>query len=235
MPMRKKGKHIEGQTGPAVPEQDQAMPAPAEEKAAYDPLKDAYDWIHCIVVAVILCVLLFVLAARVIDVVGPSMLPTLEEGDKIIITRLAGDYEQGDIVVLKAKEFKKEPIVKRIVATGGQKLTIDFAAGTLSVDGKVMNEPYILERTIDRYDVMDPLYYDTYGIEPETDVTKDSVTVTVPEGQLFVMGDNRNNSSDSRVAAIGYVDERDVMGKVVFRIYPFEKVGAIYGVRQSDG
>lgn len=227
-----KGKHIEGQTTPVTAE---GPAAPAAEEPAYDPLKDAYEWIHCIIAAVILCVLLFVLAARVIDVVGPSMLPSLEEGDKIIITRLAGDYEQGDIVVLQAKRFKREPIVKRIVATGGQKLTIDFADGTLSVDGKVMDEPYILERTIDRYDLMDPLYYDTYGIKPDEDISGDAVTVTVPEGCLFVMGDNRNNSSDSRVNTIAFIDERDVMGKVVFRIYPFEKIGAIYGVGQSDG
>ena len=232
MPKWKMGKHIEGQTEP-VPAEGAAPREP--EKAAYDPLKDTYEWIHCIIVAVILCVLLFVLAARVIDVVGPSMLPSLEEGDKIIITRLAGDYEQGDIVVLQAKEFKKEPIVKRIVATGGQKLTIDFAKGTLTVDGRLMDEPYILERTIDRYDLMDPLYYDTYGIKPEEDISGDSVTITVPEGHIFVMGDIRNNSSDSRVNSIGYVDVRDVMGKVVFRIFPFDKIGAIYGVEQDDG
>ena len=230
--MRKKGKHIEGGAEPAAVE----VPAVQEaEEESFDPLKDAYEWIHCIIVAVIVCVLLFVLAARVIDVVGPSMLPTLEEGDKVIITRLAGGYEQGDIVVLKAEEFKKEPIVKRIVATGGQKLTIDFAEGTLSVDGNVMEEPYIMERTIDRYDIMDPLYYDVYGIDPDKDVTADSVTITVPEGHLFVMGDNRNNSSDSRVNSIGYIDERDVMGKVVFRMYPFDRIGAIYGVEQGNG
>lgn len=214
----------------AAPEQGE----PAKDgKKPYDPHRDNYEWIHCIIVAIIVCVLLFVLVARVIDVRGQSMEPTLHEGDKLIITRLAGDYDNGDIVVLQKDSFKREPIVKRVIGTAGQTVTINFAEGTVSVDGQVLDEPYTKERTYDRYHIMDPAYYDVYGIDPEKDVTADSVTVTVPEGCVFVMGDNRNNSSDSRVATINFVDTRIIMGKAVFRLYPFNRMGAIYGADQG--
>ena len=222
--MRNKGKHA------ADPDQV----AGGEEKTI-DPHKDTYEWIHCIVISVIVCVLVFVLVARVIQVQGRSMLPNLVQGDRLIITRLAGDYEQGDIVVLKAEKFKNEPLVKRVIGTGGQTITLDFATGDITVDGVTLDEPYIFERTIDSYNITDPMYYEVYGIDPEKDVTESSVTITVPEGHLFCMGDNRNNSSDSRVATIAYIDTRDVMGKAVFRIYPFDKIGPIKGVNQTDG
>ena len=227
--MREMGKHAVD-ARPMAEQEDQGG---KKEKKPVDPYKDTYEWIHCIVVSVIICVLVFVLVARVIQVQGRSMLPNLEQGDRIIITRLAGDYEQGDIVVLKAEKFKNEPLVKRIIGTGGQTITLDFATGDITVDGQVLDEPYIFERTIDSYHIMDPQYYDVYGIDPEKDVTETSVTIHVPEGHLFCMGDNRNNSSDSRVSTIAYIDTRDVMGKAVFRLYPFHKMGAIYGAKQS--
>ena len=214
--MGRKGRHITPQ--PAVQEpEDVQQEQQTAEKRPYDPLKDTYDWIHCIVVAIIVCVLLFVLAARVIDVRGQSMEPTLYQGDKIVITRLAGDYKYGDIVVLQKDSFKREPIVKRVIATEGQTVTIDFAEGIV------------------RYDIMNPAFYEVYGIDPEKDVTENTVTVTVPEGCVFVMGDNRNNSSDSRVGTINFVDTRIIMGKAVFRMFPFNRMGAIYGVGGSDG
>ena len=211
-------------TAPSEQDQDQELEqAPGQDgtggrgkgkkgKKPFDPYKDTYEWMHCIIVSVILCVLIFVLVARVIDVRGSSMLPNLEQGDKIIITRLAGDYEQGDIVVLKAENYKREPLVKRVIAVAGQTVDIDFTEGTVYVDGVALDEPYTFERTYESYD------FDSY-----------EKPVTVPEGCIFVMGDNRNNSSDSRVATIGFVDTRAVMGKAVFRLYPFYKVGALYG------
>ena len=133
-------------------------------------------------------------------------------------------------MVLQKDSFKREPIVKRVIATEGQTVTIDFAQGVVSVDGVQLNETYTKEKTYDRYHIMDPAYYDVYGIDPDKDVTADTVTVTVPEGCVFVMGDNRNNSSDSRVSTINFVDTRIIMGKAIFRLYPFNRIGAIYGL-----
>lgn len=201
----------------------------------FNPHQESYEWIHCIIVAMIVCVLVFVFVARVIDVVGHSMEPTLIEGDKIIITRWAGDYKQGDIVVLRKDQYRQEPIVKRVIALEGQTVTIDFAAGSVAVDGVMLDEPYIKERTYSSLSMLDPQYYDAYGIDPETDVNGTSVTVTVPENCVFVMGDNRNNSSDSRLYRIAFVDTRYIMGKAIFRIFPFSKIGAIYGAKMTNG
>ena len=236
--MRRVGRHAAQAPRHAEPAEDmedmEEEPA-EEEEDDYDPQRDNYEWLRCIVMAIVACVLLFVLVARVIDVQGRSMEPTLYERDKLIITRLAGDYEYGDIVVLQKDSFKPEPIVKRVIAMEGQTVTINFAEGIVYVDGKALDEPYTKERTYERSQIMDPANYEVYGIDPKKDVTADSVTVTVPEGCVFVMGDNRNNSNDSRHADVNFVDTRLIMGKAVFRIYPFDRIGAIYGPDSSDG
>ena len=182
---------------------------PSQETPSVNVHKEVYEWMQCVVVALLCCVLVFVFVARVIDVVGSSMVPTLIDGDKLIITRLAGDYEVGDIVVLQKDTYREEPIVKRVIAVAGQTIDIDFDTGTVYVDGEVREEPYINAPTYDREDFEGP--------------------VTVPEGCVFVMGDNRNNSTDSRYASIGCVDTRYIMGKVVFRILPLSKFGPIRG------
>lgn len=231
-----KGRHTaKGVAAADAAVEEQITGQDQEPEEPVNPYKDTYEWIHCIVVAVVVCVLVFVLLARVITVRGSSMLPTLEENDRIIITRLAGGYHYGDIVVLQKDTFRSEAIVKRVIGTEGQTVEINFTEGVVSIDGVPLDEPYVREKTYDRYHIMDPEYYDVYGIDPETDVGEDWVRVTVPEGCLFVMGDNRNNSSDSRVATINFVDTRDVMGKAVFRIFPFHKMGAIYSAGLSDG
>ncbi len=135
------------------------------------------------------------------------MEPTLWENDKLIVSDLFYTPEYGDIVVLRKDSFSVDPIVKRVIATEGQTIDIDFDLGKVYVDGVELDEPYINEPTKRDLDFDDP--------------------VTVPENHIFVMGDNRNASSDSRDADIGMVDERYIIGREIIRIFPLESFGAV--------
>ena len=161
---------------------------------------DIFDWVQSLVVALLICVLVFTFALRVVCVSGTSMLDTLHNDDRIVISNLFYTPKQGDIVVLRKLSFSTEPIVKRVIALGGQTVNIDLEKGVVYVDGEALDEPYILEPTRRRID-----------FEDET---------LVPEGCVFVMGDNRNGSTDSRDLRIGCVDERLIMGKALFLLIP---------------
>jgi signal peptidase I len=163
-------------------------------------LAEAYDWLQCIVSAMLICVLVFVFLARVVGVIGSSMNPTLNDGDMLIISDLFFTPKQGDIVVLRKESFKDEPLVKRVIAVAGQTVDIDFSEGVVYVDGKALEEDYVAEPTLRQLDFSGP--------------------VTVPEGFVFLMGDNRNDSTDSRSNRIGFVDVRYIMGKAYLLILP---------------
>ena len=164
--------------------------------------RELYEWVRALVSAVTAVVLVFTFAVRMIGVDGHSMVPTLQNGDRLAVTAglLAGTYRPGDIVVLRKDSFLDEPIVKRVSAVGGQTVDIDFSTGSVFVDGKLLNEPYINELTFREEGTRFPL--------------------TVPEGSIFVMGDNRNHSNDSRDARLGTVDTGYVIGRAVFLLYP---------------
>lgn len=170
---------------------------------------DIYEWIQCIIVALIVCVVVFVFFVRIVDVNGSSMHPTLENGDKMIVTDVFYTPEQGDIVVFRKEEYADYALVKRVIATEGQTVEIDFDRHIVYVDGNRLDEPYIAEPTANKIDFT--------GIQ------------VVPEGCVFVMGDNRNDSTDSRDERIGMVDTRNIIGKVVLVAFPFDHIGSPYG------
>ena len=186
-------------------QQPAEMPTPDKAKKREG---DLFDWLQCIVTALVACVLIFVFIGRTIGVVGSSMVPTLEQGDRLIISKLFYTPQQGDIVVLQKDSFADYPLIKRVIATEGQTVDIDFDAGVVYVDGVALDEPYTAEPTVVREDFDEP--------------------VTVPEGCIFVMGDNRNRSTDSRTDSIGCVDTRLIMGKALLRLTPLSKFGTIY-------
>ena len=171
--------------------------------------RELYEWVRALVSAVTAVVLVFTFAVRMIGVDGHSMVPTLQNGDRLAVTAglLAGTYRPGDIVVLRKDSFLDEPIVKSVIGVGGQTVDIDLSTGSVFVDGKLPNEPYISELTFREEGTRFPL--------------------TVPEGSIFVMGDNRNHSNDSRDARLGTVDTGYVIGRAVFLLYP--------GPDQADG
>ena len=180
-----------------------------EEQKTSEKLVNSYDWLQSLVSAVVILVLIFITGIiRPVDVDGSSMVPTLIDRDKILTTSLYGTLRQGDIVVLTKKSYGDMSIVKRIIATEGQTVDIDFETGTVTVDGQVLKEPYIAEPTRVPGNLQYPL--------------------TVEKGHIFCMGDNRNRSTDSRFSSIGQIDTRCVLGKVLFRILPIKSFGGVY-------
>lgn len=170
---------------------------------------ELYEWVECSVFGIVFVLLVFTFVARTSLVSGDSMVPTLHEGDMLITSRLFYTPKQGDIVVATMPFRNGEPIVKRVIAVGGQEVNIDFEEGTVYVDGVELEEGYVNSRTNRQYDIEFPL--------------------VVPEGELFLLGDNRNASQDSRSSEIGTVDERYIFGRVIFRVFPFDDFGAVNG------
>lgn len=197
-----------------VKAQEQEAQAPEEKETEKVSFKmDLYFWMQALAVALVLLILTFTLAGRVIRVVGSSMVPSLHENDLMLLQSVGYTPRQGDVVVLRKSTFMPEPIVKRVIAIGGQHVSIDYNANTVTVDGTVLDEPYILE----------------YMSDPELRNRDMAISeVDVPEGSVFVMGDNRNNSSDSRNVNLGTVDTRYVLGRVLCVILPFDHMGAIH-------
>ena len=174
-------------------------------KKRKQPDRGLYDWLQAVLSSVLAVVLVFTFGVRLVGVSRQSMRETLQNGDKLLVVNgyLCGDYHQGDIVIFQKPSFENgDAIVKRVIATEGQTVDIDFDAGVVYVDGEVLEEPYIRE----------PTWLDE-GLE---------FPVTVPEGCVFVMGDNRNNSKDSRYAELGPIDTRHTLGRAVFLIWPGE-------------
>ena len=114
---------------------------------------ETFDWIQSLVVALFACVLIFTFLVRVVGVVGTSMLNTLHPGDRILVSNLFYTPKRGDIIVLRKESFNSEPIVKRVIATEGETVTIDFEGGIVYVDGVALDEPYTLEPTHRRIDL----------------------------------------------------------------------------------
>ena len=187
---------------------------PQKEKPLGDSpfARSVLDWTETIVMAVVLVAVVFTFLARVITVDGRSMEPTYHNGDRVLVTNLAGAPQQGDVVIVV--NALEEPIIKRVVATEGQTVDFDPVLGEVLVDGVTLPGS-------------------VFGIEDGITFVPDvpgqvlEFPQTVPEGCVFVLGDNRGHSTDSRFQSVGMVDQRNILGKVVFNIYPFSNLGFV--------
>ncbi|MCR5149862.1 MAG: signal peptidase I [Clostridiales bacterium] len=163
-----------------------------------------YDFVDALRLSVIALFLFFAFCVRFIGISGTSMLPNLRDNDRVVLSAVNFSINRGDIVVVTMPWVDDVPIVKRVIAVGGDRVDIDFETGAVRVNGERLNETYINTPTNLSYDVRFP--------------------VTVKEGELFLLGDNRNNSLDSRSREIGMVDENYVEGKVIIRLFPEFKI-----------
>ena len=174
-------------------------------KKRYNRNKGILEWYDALAVAVAVIALIFTFVIRIVQVDGSSMNPSLFDGERILIaTFLQPDY--GDVVIIDSYIPYGKPLVKRVIGMAGDTIDIDFQTGIVYRNGQAMSEPYTAEPTW-TYECL-------------------NFPLTVPEGCLFIMGDNRNNSKDSRDAEIGCVDTRDVLGVAIWRLLPFGKMGA---------
>lgn len=170
-------------------------------KEKKSPWEIVYEWMDSFVFSIILILIVFVFGFRVVGVDGESMMPTLNNMDWLAVSAINNNIERGDIVVITQPNITNKPLIKRVIAVGGDTLNINFITGEVKVNGEVIDEPYIMEPTQRPGDFNKP--------------------IKIPEGYLFVMGDNRNASLDSRFDSIGIIDERYVLGVANTRLFPF--------------
>lgn len=204
-------------------EEQQGNEKSENKKPKKSALREAMEWVMCIVMAVLVAFVLktYIMTIAVVD--GSSMEQTLHHAERLITWKLGYEPKQGDVIIFQPKtSTAQKPLyyVKRVIATEHQKVVIDYDENAVYVDGKKLDEPYInpedecTENMASH--INDPM------IEMDTE-TK----FIVPEGHVFVMGDNRNHSLDSRNPIVGYVPLKDIEGKAVFRFWPLDKMGTV--------
>jgi signal peptidase I len=190
--------------------------------------KDIADMLEAVLISVFCVIMIFAYVLRPVTVEGHSMESTLQDQDKLFMTDLFYTPERGDIVIVDndvshlydengnlvegaglSTETTEKRLIKRVIAMGGETLDIDFTTGTVTIDGEPLEESYINNLTLNDEGAF------TYPL-------------TIPEGYYFVMGDNRQHSSDSRHPLVGLVSADQILGKAVFRFAPFSSIGSIY-------
>jgi signal peptidase I len=196
-----------------------------KEKGSGKSVSEIAGFIETLIITFFLFMLVFTYLISVTTVSGSSMEDTLLPGDKLIVSKIARDPDPGDIIIVEANDSVTldssgkpvyntgicKTIVKRVIASEGQTIDIDFERGAVYVDGSMLDETYV-----------------TKGLTHlDSGAFTGQYPVTIPEGFVFVMGDNRNVSKDSRSAEVGLIPLEDITGKAVLRIYPFSSFGAV--------
>lgn len=199
------GQQQNGLSYEEMDEEGMALPDGEKKKSVR---AEVIEWLKAIVAASVIVAVLFGFFIKPVEVIGSSMSPTLTNGDRLIVWKFLYEPKNGDPVILSENTGLDEALVKRVIAVAGQTVDID-GEGRVVVDGELLEEGYIMET-----------------IAPSTRGDHD-YPVTVPEGCVFVLGDNRNHSTDSRFEPVSFVDKDEIIGKVVLRILPMDSIGII--------
>ena len=176
-----------------------------KEEIAKTALSSFFHWMSGIVAVLFVIFLVVMLFFRPVTVSGPSMEPTLHDGDRLFVYSFMYEPENGDVIVARSPDGADMPVIKRVIAKEGQVVEIDYENGTVTVDGVVLEENYI----------------SGMSKVPQNEI---EYPYTVPADRIFVMGDYRDESRDSRHKTFGCIDENTVAGKAVFRFYPFSSM-----------
>lgn len=190
-----------------------AAPKDLKEEEPVNIANEILDWIESFVFAVFVIILIFIFLFRIVTVDGHSMDSTLSDKDRVIISHLNYDPKNDDIVVVNSSVLNKT-LIKRVIGIAGDTVKIDYNVNTVYVNGKAISNEHIDNTMLDK-GMFDPSFKISDGV----------YEYKVPENSIFIMGDNRNNSTDSRT--IGFISKDDVMGHVIFRLYPFKEFGSI--------
>lgn len=188
----------------------------SEKKKGTEPsggILSCFEWMESIITALIIVTLVFTFMFRIVTVSGSSMEPNLWDKERLVVSGFMYHPKQGDVVVISHTDGLKKPIIKRVIALPGQKVNIDFNKGIVYVNGKALDESSYIQNGI------------THLPTPHNPLIQ--FPQTVPAGHVFVLGDNRTISEDSRYVTVDMVDERYVLGKADVIIYPFKNIGKV--------
>ena len=193
----------------------EAEPDDIKEKQPFNFGREVLEWVESLVFALLIVQLVLIFVFRVVMVDGTSMTNTLQDGDRLIMTHVAYEPERDDVIVLDSKVADKI-LIKRVIGIEGDKVVVDYNKNHVYVNDEEISNDHIKEIMRDNVIYFDEAYRVADGV----------YEYNVPDDTVLVMGDNRNDSKDSR--SIGFVDESEIMGKAVLRIYPFKSLGLVH-------
>ncbi len=194
----------EGETESSEVDEDESEPD--EDDEVISGPQFIYEMAGTIIVAIAVLFIVMTFFVRQVTVDGPSMNNTLQDADRLLVSCFNYTPQNGDIVIVTHGEELDKKIVKRVIATEGQRLKIDYSTGEVTVDGVLLKEDYIIGTTV-------------------KELNSTEIPEVIPKGYVFVMGDNRENSLDSRSKRVGLVPVENIIGKAFFRISPFDTFG----------